>query len=112
MLKLSIVTTGLSTVALSLSSTFPLIVIILILQATFTLTFFPVGFVTISKLTSLSERSMGTGVIILFGTVFGGGCTPFLLGLIADHFSFEVGILGLGILTTFAFLLVRFLKEA
>jgi MFS family permease len=111
-LKLSIVATGLSTVALSLASAFPLLVIVLILQATLTLTFFPVGFVTISKLTSLSERSMGTGVIILFGTLFGGGCTPFLLGLIADHFSFGVGILGLGILTTLVSLLVRFLEEA
>ena len=112
MLKLSMVATGLSTVALSLASTFPLLVIVLILQATLTLTFFPVGFVTISKLTSLSERSMGTGVIILFGALFGGGSTPFLLGLIADHFSFWIGILGLGILTTLASLLVKFLKEA
>ena len=111
MLKLSIVMSGLSTIALSLSSTLPLIIITLILQATFSVAFFPVGFVTISKLTSLSERSMATGVIIFFGIISGTGVTPFLLGFIADHFNFKVGILGLGVLTTFASLLVRFLKE-
>ncbi len=112
MLILSIVTTGLSTIALSLPSTLPLIIITLFLQASFSSAFFPVGLVTVSKLTSLSERSMAIGVIMFFGTIFGMGVTPFLLGFIADHFNFKVGILGLGVLTTFASLLVRFLKEA
>jgi MFS family permease len=111
MLMASLLTTGLSTIALSLSSTLTLILITLILQATFSLAFFPIGLVTISKLTPLSERSMATGVIISIGMIFGAGLTPFLLGLIADHFNFQVGIFGLGVLTTLSSLSVRFLGE-
>jgi NNP family nitrate/nitrite transporter-like MFS transporter len=112
MLMASLLTTGLSTIALSLSSTLTLILITLILQATFSLAFFPIGLVTISKLTPLSsERSMATGVIISIGMIFGAGFTPFLLGLIADHFNFQVGIFGLGVLTTLSSLSVRFLGE-
>jgi MFS family permease len=103
--------TGLSTVGLSLPATLPMIMAALILQATLSIAFFPIGLSTISKLTPLSERAMVTGVIVSIGMIFGVGFVPFLLGLIADHFNFEVGILGLGILTTLSSLLVRFLKD-
>jgi hypothetical protein len=33
------------------------------------------------------------------------------LGVIADHLNFEVGIFGLGILTTLSSLMVRFLRD-
>lgn len=111
MLMLSLCTTGLSTIGLSLSSTLPLILITLILQAALSLAFFPAGLATISKLTPLSERSMTTGVIVSIGVIFGMGFTPFALGIVADHFSFQVGILWLGILTTFSCLGVRLLSE-
>jgi len=111
MLVLGIVTTGLSTMGLSLASTLPLVMIALILQATLSLAFFPIGLASISKLTPLSERAMATGVIISIGMIFGVGFVPFLLGVIADHLNFQVGILGLGILTTFSSLMVRFLKN-
>jgi MFS family permease len=109
MMMLSLLTAGLSTIALSLSSTSLSIVITLILQATLSIIFFPVGFATVSHLTSLSERSMTLGVILFIGGVLGVGGIPFILGLIADHFSFQVGILWLGILTAFSSLGVRFL---
>ena len=111
MLVLGIVTTGLSTMGLSLASTLPLIIIALILQATLSIAFFPIGLASISKLTPLSERAMATGVIISIGMIFGVGFVPFLLGVIADHLNFQVGILGLGILTTFSSLMVRFMRD-
>jgi MFS family permease len=83
----------------------------LILQATLSLAFFPVCMAMVSKLTLLQDRSMTTGVILSVGVMFGVGVFPFLLGLTADHFSFRVGILGLGVLTTFSSLGVKFLKE-
>lgn len=104
--------TGLATISLSLSTTLSQISITLILQGTLSLAFFPVGMAAISRLTPLSERSMTTGVIVSIGVIFGLGGTPFLLGLIADHINFKVGILGLGVLTTFSSFGVRFLKEA
>ena len=111
MLVLGIIMTGLSTIGLSLASTLPMIVTALILQATLSLAFFPIGMSTISKLTPLGERAMVTGVIISIGMVFGVGVVPFLLGVIADHLSFQIGILGLGILTTLSSLMVRFLRD-
>jgi len=111
MLVLGIIMTGLSTIGLSLASTLPMIVTALILQATLSLAFFPIGMSTISKLTPLSERAMVTGVIISIGMIFGVGVIPFLLGVIADHLNFQIGILGLGILTTLSSLMVRFLRD-
>ena len=61
----------------------PMIVTALMLQATLSLAFFPIDLSTLSKLTPLSERAMATGVI-------------------ADYLNFEVGILGIGILTSFS----------
>jgi MFS family permease len=111
MLILCQLTAGLSTIALSLASSLPLIMITLILQATLSLTFFPVGLATLSKLTPLSELSLTIGVILSFGVIFGMGVSPLLLGLTADYLNFQTGIFWLGVLTTFSSLLVRLLGE-
>ena len=110
-LFLSLLMTGLSTIALSLSSPLSLIFISLTLQAVLSLGFFPVALATISKLAPLSSRSMVLGVIMSVGVGFGMGVTPFLLGLTADHFNFRVGIFWLGVLTSLSSLSVHFLKE-
>jgi len=110
-LFLSLFMTGLSTIALSLSSPLSLVFISLILQAVLSLAFFPVALATVSKLTPFSSRSMVLGVIMSVGVGFGMGVTPFLLGLTADHFNFRVGIFWLGVLTSFSSLSVHFLKE-
>jgi NNP family nitrate/nitrite transporter-like MFS transporter len=107
----SLVAGGLSTICLSLSSSLAPILISLVLQATLLIAYFPASFAAISNLTPLSERSMAIGVTAFLGVILGVGGTPFILGLIADHFSFHVGILWLGILTTFSSLTVRLLEK-
>ena len=52
-----------------------------------------------------------TGVILGLSILFGTGLAPFLLGTIADHYNFQVGILAVGIVTTLSSLLVGLLKE-
>jgi len=111
LLKISIFTTGLSTLAIALASSVPFLATVLFVQAMFSVAFFPLAFATISRLTSLSERAMAAGVIICIGVIFGTGLTPLLLGLTADHFSFQAGILGVGIITMASYLLVGFLEE-
>jgi NNP family nitrate/nitrite transporter-like MFS transporter len=111
LLKWSIFATGLSTIGLALSSTLLLILVTLILQALLCLAFFPVALIAISKLTPISERSMSVGFIIAIGVIFGMGGGPFILGLVADHMNFKVGIFGLGVLTALSSLMVRFLKD-
>jgi len=110
-LKWSIFATGLSTIGLALSSTLSSILVTLTLQALLSLAFFPVAFIGVSKLTSISDRSMTFGFIIGIGVIFGTGGSPFILGLVADHWSFKVGILGLGVLTVLSSLMVRFLEK-
>lgn len=111
MLMLCLVTTGLSTIGLALSSTLPMILVTLVLQATLSVGFFPTGFAALSNLTSLSERSMAIGVAVSIGMIFGNGGAPLLLGFIADHFSFQIGIIWLGILTTLSSLAVGLLEK-
>jgi MFS family permease len=111
MIILGLCTTGLSTISLSLASSIPLILITLILQATLSLVFFPAFLAGISQLTPFSERAMAIGSILSIGSIFGMGVTPFLLGLTADHFSFQIGIFWLGILITLSPFMVKFLKE-
>jgi NNP family nitrate/nitrite transporter-like MFS transporter len=111
MLMFCLVTTGLSTVGLALSSTLPIIVATLVLQATLSVGFFPAGFAALSNLTPLSERSMAIGVAVSIGMIFGNGGAPVLLGFIADRFSFQVGIMWLGVLTTLSSLAVGLLRK-
>ncbi len=110
-LRLGILFTGLSTIGISLASTLSTTVIALILQATISLAFFPAGLSALSNLTSPQERSMVAGVVIALGMVLGTGVVPFLLGVIADHSSFSVGILGLGILTTLSIIATKNLED-
>jgi NNP family nitrate/nitrite transporter-like MFS transporter len=111
-LTLSIFATGLSTIAMALVHSIPFLLGILVFQAVVSLAFFPLALAAVSKLTSPAERSTVTGVVLSIGVVFGSGVSPFLLGVIADHLSFQVGILGVGVVTTVSCLLVRLLREA
>jgi len=111
MITFSLFATGLSTIGLSLASTLPMILITLILQGILSIAYFPACFAAISKLTSPPERSMITGVILSIGVIFGMGVTPFVLGVTADHFSFQTGILCLGVLVALSPLAVRLLEE-
>ena len=54
---------------------------------------------------------MTLGFIIAIGVIFGTGGSPFILGMVADHLNFKVGILGLGVLTALSSLMVRFLGD-
>jgi hypothetical protein len=54
---------------------------------------------------------MTIGFIIAIGVIFGIGGGPLIIGLVADHLSFKVGILGLGVLTALSSQLVCFLKD-
>jgi len=110
-LFLMLLATGLSTMGLALAQTVPLLVAMLILQATVCVGFFPVALVAISKLTNLNERSTFTGTSVAFGVVVGLGITPFVLGAVADAWSFQTGFLVLGVLTTLSSMLLRDLGE-
>jgi NNP family nitrate/nitrite transporter-like MFS transporter len=89
---------GVFTVMLAFVRPFPLLAGVLLLQATFAPAFFPVGFVAVSKLTTINERSIFMGSTIAFASSVGLGFTTPLLGLIADLRNFQTGIAILGFL--------------
>jgi MFS family permease len=107
----TIASTGLSTILVALSSNLTLMLISLILQATLSLAFFPVGLSAISKLTPLRQRSLTLGLTLALGVILGTGGGPFVLGLVADHLSFRTGIFWLGVVTALSSLAIRLLKD-
>lgn len=105
------VVTGASTVGIALAKALPLLVAMLVAEATFCTGFFPVGYAAISRLTTLEERSTFVGIALATGATFGHGLTPIVLGAVADVLSFQSGILILGFLTVLCSLSVRFLRN-
>ena len=109
-LLLSLLASGLSITGIALADSFPLLVTMLVFQATFMPVFFPAGLVTISKLTNLGDRSAFAGATVAIGVVFGTGIAPTLLGTVADVWSFQVGMLVQGLLTIGVCLLLKSLR--
>jgi MFS family permease len=110
-LLMSLLVSGLGTTGIALAKAFPLLVAMLVLQATFMPIFFPAGLVTISKLTDMTDRSAFAGATVAVGVIFGTGLAPTLLGLIADARDFQTGIFFLGMLTVVVCLLLPLLGK-
>jgi MFS transporter, NNP family, nitrate/nitrite transporter len=106
MLFVSIFFTGLCTLVVGLSQNLFLLVAALFFQAVFSLIFFPIGLVAVSRLTAPSERSLFTGAVATTSVIFGSGLTPFVMAAAGDVWSFQGGILILGVLVTSCCLLL------
>jgi MFS family permease len=102
---------GLAALGLAFAGPYWLLAVMLVLQGTFCVTFFPAGIVAISKLTRPEERSLYTGAIMAVSGVVSLGIAPGLLGAIADHFSFQVGLLVIGGATLLVCPLILFLQD-
>jgi len=109
-LLLSLMASGFSTAGIALSEPFPLLVVMLVVQATFMPVFFPAALVTISRLTNFGDRGAFTGATLAIGVIFGTGIAPTLLGTVADVWSFQVGMLVQGLLTMGICLLLKSLR--
>jgi len=107
----SLLSTGLSTIVLGLAPNLTVLVIGLILQGTLSNVFFPAALAAIPHLNPPSDRSAATGIIFFFAVIFGNGISPFVLGVTADYLSFQIGIIGLGILISLSPLVLRLLKN-
>lgn len=103
---------GFSTLFITLVESGWLFTTLLTLQGIFGVVFFPVGIMTISRVAALHERSAYTGMFMAVSQVVGVGLTPFALGAIADIWSFQTGLVGLGIITLCLCPLVSLLSDA
>jgi MFS transporter, NNP family, nitrate/nitrite transporter len=110
-LLLSLMASGFSVTGMALADSFPLLVAMLVFQATFMPVFFPAALVAISKLTNFGDRSAFVGATVAVGVVFGTGIAPTLLGTVADMWSFQVGMLVQGLLTMGICFLIKSLRS-
>jgi MFS family permease len=67
-----------------------------IVEASAINTFFPIGLILIARLTAAGVRGAATGLVIGVGAGLGFGLTPWIVGAVADAWSFQAGIAGLG----------------
>jgi len=105
MLFWSLLLTGISTIAIASSGYLSFLLVVLILQSAFSMVFFPIGLVAISRMTDPHERSHFTGGVGASSVIVGGGVAPFALGAAGDLGSFQTGILILGVLVVISCLL-------
>ena len=75
------------------------------------LSFFAVGLLLVARLSTSGAMGAALGFVVGIGAGVGFGVTPWILGVIADAWSFQAGIAGLGILTTLSSLLVLKLER-
>jgi len=109
-LFISLLASGFSITGIALAESFPLLVTMLVFQATSIPVFFPAGLVAVSKLTGFGDRSAFAGATVAVGVVFGMGIAPTLLGTAADLWSFQAGMLVQGLLTMGACFLLKSLR--
>jgi NNP family nitrate/nitrite transporter-like MFS transporter len=103
--------TGISTMGMALAPVLWLLVVMLIIQATVSVAFFPSAITAISKITRLEERSTFMGMTVAIASTFGIGLVPVVLGAVADRWDFQVGILVLGSLIILSCMLIKGLKK-
>ena len=101
--------TGLSTVFIGVFSGTWLIVIVF-LQPTLAVCFFPAGFAALSTIGPESSRNVAVSFTVPLAFLIGGGAIPAGIGIMADAGAFSLGIVLVGILILIGFLLSLFMK--
>jgi len=103
--------TGLSTMGTALADNYHLLITMLVIQATFSVVFFPVGLTVVSRITTQRERGIFTGIAMGVAGIAGPGISPVILGAVADAHSFAIGILAVGIVTTISTICIKFVDR-
>jgi len=111
--KLSIgvimVTAGVTTILLGLTTKLGLIIIVFI-QPVLISSFFPAGFAAISKIAPRRMHNLAVSVILPLCVLFGGGIVPAILGFLGEYSSFSLGFVLLGGLTMTSIVILFLLK--
>lgn len=103
--------TGITTLGIAVIRIHWLLVAMLFAQATVSVVFFPAGLMAISRLTSLSDRSIFTGAMMGISSISGAGIFPLALGAVADHWNFQIGIFATGLFVMATCTLFRQLRD-
>jgi MFS family permease len=87
-----------------------LLIVMLVMQATVSVAFFPAAVTAISTITPLDERSTFVGLTLAVSGIIGMGLVPVGLGTVADIWNFQSGILVTGVLIMLSCMLIRGLQ--
>jgi NNP family nitrate/nitrite transporter-like MFS transporter len=82
----------------------------LILQATTSVCFFPLGFTVLSHITTEKDRGLAVALVIPASHFLGAGTVPSLIGYAGDFGAFSWGIGILGAVTLLGLMLMRFIR--
>lgn len=85
--------------------------VFVVVEGAVALSFFGVGLLLVARLSTSGAMGAALGFVVGVGAGVGFGVTPWILGVIADAWSFQAGIAGLGVLTTLSSLLVLKLER-
>ncbi len=96
---------GVFTLLMTLSTGELFLAIFLFLQTSIIVGFFPLSFALTSRIAGQENRGPAVALVTLFGAI-SMALTPWLLGTIADHYSFSYGIWAIGFAAMLAPLLL------
>jgi len=98
---------GLFTVLMTMGYTEGSLLVFLLVQGSAAAGFFPLLFALIARTVDHSNRGTAVGIVTVFGAIFGIGLAPWILGTVADHYSFGHGIMAVGVLALISPVLLR-----
>jgi hypothetical protein len=86
-------------------------VAMMLLQATISVVIFPTMLFAIARITTLHDRGPFTSVAMGIAILISVGVSPVIMGAVADRWSFEMGMLLVGVATTLSCLLIRWIPK-
>ena len=109
-LTMVLITAGATTFCLGVTSG-DLLIVMVFLQPSFAICFFPAGFSALSRIGKPSERNVVISFAIPLAVMLGSGVLPAGLGFMGEHLSFALGLTITGVLILCGTFLTVFLKE-
>jgi len=110
MVRISLLLTGMSVVALGYFPKDNLDIIILI-QGAFSACLFPPLLSMISKITTIKNRAIMVSLTLAIAPIIGGGIFPALIAFLGDYGSFSTGFILTGTMSIAAIILIPSLEE-
>jgi NNP family nitrate/nitrite transporter-like MFS transporter len=111
-LAIFLTTTGILTLLMGLVHGRVMISLLIFLQSAAGASFFPAGFFMVSLIFPAGLRSLAVSMVIIIGSLLGGGAIPPAIGYLAEAFSFSFSLCLLGLLTLSMLPLLRYGKSS
>ena len=111
-LAIFLTTMGMLTLLMGLVHGRVTISLLIFLQSAAAASVFPAGFSLVSVIFPAGLRSLAVSMVIIIGSLIGGGVIPPAIGYLAEAFSFSFGLRLLGLLTLSILPLLRYGKSS